>query len=170
MVGTLLKWGGLLVICILVYNFFFGDSAEKESSRKIFGEMRTLVVSVGGLMKNEKAKFDAGKYDAVLDKLGGAYRTVRERAQFVDEKVLKRLDELEQRKAELDAELQSIEAADQAANTPAPAPKKGLKKDPKAEEQKAAKAADQQRRKDELRRELEVLLQDSDALLEAAAK
>lgn len=170
MIGTLLKWGGLLVIGILIYNFMFGTSEEKDNSRKVFGEMRSLVVSVGNLMKSERSKFDAGKYDKVLEKLGGAYRAVRERAQYVDENVLRRLDDLEKRKTALETELQSIEEADQAAATPQPA-KKGVKKDTKAaEEQKAAKAADQQRRKEELQRELEALLRDSDALLEAAQK
>ncbi|MCC7245448.1 MAG: hypothetical protein IT269_07205 [Saprospiraceae bacterium] len=169
MIGTLLKWGGLLVIGILIYNFMFGSSEEKDNSRKVFGEMRTLVVSVGNLMKSERSKFDAGKYDKVLEKLGGAYRAVRERAQYVDENVLRRLDDLEKRKTALETELQSIEDADQAVVAPQPA-KKGVKKDTKAEEQKAAKAADQQRRKEELQRELEALLRDSDALLEAAQK
>ncbi len=170
MIGSLIKYGGLLVVCVLVYNFFFGTGEEKDSSRKIFGEMRDVVVSVGNLVKAEKTKFDAGKYDAALDKLGGAYKAVRERAQFVDDKVLKRLDDLEQRKAELEKDLNEIEQGDQAAVAPAPAPKKGIKRDPKAEEQKTAKAADQQRRKEALQRELEALLQDSDLLLQEAQK
>lgn len=168
MLGTILKWGAILVLCILVYNFFLGTSEEKEQSRKIFGEMRDVVTSVGQLVKSERAKFDAGKYDAALDKLGGAYRTIRSQAEYVDEKVLKRLDELEKRKAELDRELETIQQGDEQSAAPAPAPKKGLKKDPNAEAQKAAKAADQQKRKEALQRELDDLLQDSAELLKEA--
>lgn len=167
MIRSLVKLGMLLIAAILVYNFFFGTDKEQENSQRIFGQMRDVVVSVGQLVKTEKTNFDAGKYDGVLDKLGGAYRAVRDRAQYVDEKVLKRLDELEERKARLQTELDSIEAGDQAIQAPA---KKGLKKDPKAEQQKTAKLADQNRRKEELQQELKALLRDSDALLKDAAE
>lgn len=169
MIRFLLKIGLILVAGILIYNFFFGTDVEKEQSRKVFGQMRGVVVSVGDLLKSEKAKFDAGKYDGALEKLGGAYRAVRERAQHLDQNVLRRLDELEQRKALLKQELDSIEANDQQAAAPQPT-KKGLKKDPKAEQQAAAKSADQQRRKEQLQRELEQLVRDSDQLLQEAER
>lgn len=167
MIRFLLKIGLILVAGILIYNFFFGTDVEKEQSRKVFGQMRGVVVSVGDLLKSEKAKFDAGKYDGALEKLGGAYRAVRERAQHLDQNVLRRLDELEQRKTSLEQELDSIEANDQQTAAPQPT-KKGLKKDPKAEQQAAAKSADQQRRKEQLQRELEKLVRDSDQLLQEA--
>lgn len=167
MIRSLVKLAVLLIGAILVYNYFFGTDKEQDNSRKIFGQMRDVVVSVGQLVKNEKNNFDAGKYDGVLEKLGGAYRAVRDRAQYVDEKVLRRLDELEERKARLQTEIDSIEKGDQALETPS---KKGLKKDPKTEQQKAAKAADQNRRKEQLQRELDALIRDSDALLKDAAE
>jgi type II secretory pathway component PulM len=170
MIGSLIRIGLLLVAAVLVYNYFWGTDSERDSSKKIFGQMRDVVVSVGSLVKAEKNKFDAGKYDNALEKLGGAYRAIRDRAQHVDEKLLKRLDELEQRKARLEEEIDGIEQADQAAAAPAPSTKKGLKKDPKAEAQQNAKAADQARRKEQLQRELEALIRDSDSLLQQAAE
>lgn len=174
MIKSLLKIGALLVACILIYNFFFGTSQEKETSRKIFGEMKDVVVSVGSLIRTEKDKFDAGKYDGALDKLGGAYRAVRGRAEHLDAGILKRLDELEQRKAQLDKELDTIEATEKQLNTPPPAtpvnPKKTLKKDPKQEQTTAAKTADQQRRKEQLLRELEKLTTDTEKLLQDASQ
>lgn len=167
MIRFILKIGLILVAGILIYNFFFGTSAEKEQSRKVFGQMRGVVVSVGDLLKSERAKYDAGKYDGALEKLGSAYRALRERAQFLDKNVLRQLDGLEQRKAALQQELDSIEHTDQQ-TAPATPPKKGLKKDPKAEQQAAAKAADQQRRKEQLQRELEALVKDSERLLQQA--
>ncbi len=169
MVRKLLKLAAVLIVAILVYNYFFGTSAEKENSRKVFGQMRALVVSVADLVKSERAKFDAGKYDAALEKLGGAYRAIRDQAQHVDAKVLKRLDELENRKASLQKELDDISQEDRQQDTAPPKPgKKTLRPDPKAEQEKAAKAAEQQRRKEALQRELEALLRDSDALLQDA--
>jgi hypothetical protein len=169
MFRSLIKLAVLAIAAILVYNYFFGTSEEKENSRKVFGQMRGVVVSVADLVKAEKAKFDAGKYDAALDKLGDAYRAIRQQAQHVDDKVLKRLDDLERRKADLEQELESIDQADQQGAAPsAPSGKKGIKADPKAEQAKAAKAADQQRRKEALQKELEDLLRDSDTLLQDA--
>jgi len=167
MIRFVLKIGALLVAGILIYNYFFGTDTEKETSRKIFGEMKDVVVSVSQLVKTEKQKFDAGKYDTALAKLGSAYKAVRERAQHLDAKFIQRLDELEQRKATLQQELDSIDRGDQQATT-APPPKKGLKANAKAEQEKTAKAADQQRRKEELQRELDLLIRDSEALMKQA--
>ncbi len=163
MIRSLLKIAALLIAGILVYNYFFGTNEEQENSRKVFGQIRGVVSSVGQLVRSEKDKFDAGKYDAALDKLGGVYKAIRTQARHMDEKVIKRLDELEGRKVELEQELNEIEAGDQQA---AAAPK-SKKKDTKAE---AAKLADQIRRKQELFRELESLVHDSDALLQEAGK
>ena len=165
MIRSLLKIGLLLLVVILVYNYFFGTDAEKDQSRQVFGQMRSVVVSVSDLVRSEKSKFDAGKYDGALDKLGDAYRAVRSGVKNMDEKVSKRLDELEQRKATLQQELDQIEQGDEQA---AAAAKKGGKKDPKTEKQTAAKAADQQRRKEQLQKELERLLRDSDKLMQEA--
>lgn len=168
MIRSLLKLAALLVAGILIYNYFFGTDSEKENSRKIFGQVRDVVVSVGQLVKSEKAKFDAGKYDAALEKLGGVYKAVRTQAQHLDASMLKRLDELEQRKTTLQQQLDTIDQNEKALAAPAPAGKKSLKTDPKAEKAKAEKAADQQRRKEQLQRELDELLKDSDDLLKKA--
>lgn len=166
MIRSLIKIGLLLIVGIIVYNYFFGTSEEKENSRKIFGQVGAVVGSVTQLVRTERDKFDAGKYDSALDKLGGAYKSIRSQAEFIDQKVLKRLDDLESRKSALQQELDAIEATDTA---PAPAPpKKGVKADPKAAEQTAAKAADQKRKKERLQRELEDLLKDSEQLLQEA--
>lgn len=167
MIRFVLKIGILLVIGILIYNFFFGTSAEKDQSRLIFGQVKDVVVSVGQLVKSEKTKFDAGKYDAALEKLGGAYQAIRKQAQHLDASFLQRLDELEKRKTDLQGEIDSIEQGDQELAA-TPAPKKGVKADPKAEKAKTQKTADQQRRKEELQRELDQLFKDSETLLQQA--
>lgn len=167
MIRFVLKIGAVLVAGILIYNFFFGTSEEKEQSRKVFGQVKDVVVSVSQLVKSEKTKFDAGKYDAALEKLGGAYQAVRGQVQKLDASFIQRLDELEKRKASLQSEIDSIEQGDQEL-AQAPAPKKGIKADSKTEKAKAQKSADQQRRKEELQRELDQLFKDSEALLQQA--
>ncbi len=167
MIRFLFKLAILLVISILIYNYFFGTTSEQAQSKQVFGQMRNVVVSVGQLMSSEKTKYDAGKYDKVLDKLGDTYKAVRDRAKYVDANVIKRLDDLEAKKANLQEELSQIEQGDQQAAATA---RSTPSTDPKKQTVLANKAADQQRRKQELQRELEQLLRESDELLKDAQK
>lgn len=172
MVKSLIRIGLLLVVGILIYNFFFGNAAEKAQSRQIFGEVKSLVGSIANLVKSEKGKFDAGKYNGVFDQLDGAFGSLRKNADKLDAKLLADLDQLEKRKAELESDLVSINQGDrelEKVNTPAPAGKRGIAKpDPKAEQAKAQKNTDQMRRKEDLQRELDQLIQDTDKLLQKA--
>ena len=147
MINTLVKFGAILVIGILLYNYFFGDSAEKAQSKEIFGEMRDVVVSVGGLLKSEKAKYDAGKYDEALDKLGDAYVAIRKQAAVLDKEVMQELDDLEKRQKTLQKELDAIESAEGKSGTD---------------------SAEQAARKQDLQKEMEALLRDTDKLIREA--
>lgn len=109
MIRHVLKLGFLLLVGILGYNFFFGSVSEKENSRKIFGQVKEVAVSIKDLAKNEKAKFNAGKYDKALQKLGGAYKGLRERLGNVDKKLLKKIDELDERKSKLQQEVRKMD-------------------------------------------------------------
>jgi cytochrome c556 len=140
MIGFVIKAAIVVVIGVLAWNYFFGTSEEKAQSAKTFGQMKEVAVSVGELAKSEKEKYDAGKYDAALDKLGATYKKLREGARKMDASLLKRIDDLEQRKRELRQELDDIQKTDTASN-------------PQAE------------RKAELGRELERLRLDSDTLV-----
>lgn len=162
MIRSLIKIGLLLLVGILVYNYFFGTSEEKTQSKEVFKKTGDAVGSAWNLLKSEKHKFDAGKYDKVLDQLGGAYRAVRERAKYVDDKILKRLDDLEQRKASLQEQLDNIQEEE---NAPPPT---GSKQNAKSEAAQNAKRADQDRKKAELQRQLDTLVHDTDALLKSA--
>ena len=152
MIRSLIKLGLILIAGILVYNYFFGTSEEKAQSKEVFKKTGDAVGAAWNLLKSEKQKFDSGKYDKVLDQLGNAYRAVRERAEYLDEKVIRRLDELEKRKSALQDQLDAIEKADQS---------------PPAANQ-SSKSADQDRRKEQLQRQLDSLVKDTDALLKQA--
>ena len=166
MIWNLIKLGAILVLGVLVYNRFLGTDAEKESSKKVFGQMRGLVVSVRDLVKEERQKFDKGKYDKVMDQLGGAYKALRDKAEFVDKNVLQRLDDLEKRKQALQKEVDNMKSEPE--EEPTPAPTKGVKRDKKKEELQAAKAADKKAKMEQLQKEMESLLNDSEQLLKEA--
>jgi hypothetical protein len=150
MIGFLFKIVVVLVVGVLAYNYFFGSEEEKAQSSKVFGQVKDVAISVGDLAKSEKAKFDAGKYDAAMEKLSSAYKVAREGAQDLDAGLLKRIGELEQRKEALSQEVDSINEAEQGAQ--------------KTQETEADAAA-RQARKEQLHREMEKLIADSNALL-----
>lgn len=109
MIKHVLKIGALLLIGILGYNYFFGTATEKENSQKIFGQVKEVAVSVKDLVKKEKTKFNAGKYDKALQKLGGAYKGIREKLGGIDKKLLDRIEKLDERKAKLQKEIKDVE-------------------------------------------------------------
>jgi cytochrome c556 len=116
MIGFVIKAAIVVVIGVLAWNYFFGTSEEKAQSAKTFGQMKEVAVSVGELAKSEKEKYDAGKYDAALDKLGATYKKLREGARKMDASLLERIDQLDQRKRGLQKELEDIEKTDSATN------------------------------------------------------
>lgn len=164
MIRFLIKIGLLLVVGILVYNRFFGTDAEKEQAKEIFRKTGDLVSDTWSLLRSEKEKLDAGKYDRALEQLGQAYQSLRQGAKYLDENVLRRLGELERRKATLERQLGELEAAEQALrDNPLPAPKRGQKS--AAADEAAARKAELERQRQALTKELEQLMRDSEALV-----
>lgn len=101
MIRSVLKLLAILVIGILIYNYFLGTPSEKETSKKIFGEMKDVGVAVKDLLKSEKEKFDKGKYDKAVDKIGDVLQGLKMNAKDFDEKYLDRIQELDKKREEL---------------------------------------------------------------------
>lgn len=99
---SLIKLGLILVAGILVYNFFFGDAEEKAQSREIFEKVGDLGKAGINLLRSEKEKFDDGKYDDALDKIGGLFDKVKDKAEDLnDSELLRDISRLEQKRQEL---------------------------------------------------------------------
>lgn len=99
---SLIKLGLILVAGILVYNYFFGTETEKAQSREIFEKVGDLGRAGINLLKSEKEKFDEGKYDDALDKIGGLFDKVRDKAEDLgDSELLKDISRLEEKRKEL---------------------------------------------------------------------
>ncbi len=106
MIRSLIKLAIFLLIGVLIYNYFFGTPEEKEQSRTVFRKAYDLGNDAWGVLRSEKAKFDDGKYDEAVDKVGGLLGTLRrtaERAQ--DSRALDRIAELEAKRQELEGKL-----------------------------------------------------------------
>jgi len=99
---SLIKLGLLLVVGILVYNFFFGSATEKAQSREIFEKVGELGKAGISLLKSEKEKFDDGKYDDALDKIGGLFEKVKGTAEDLkDSELLDDISRLEKKRKDI---------------------------------------------------------------------
>lgn len=110
MIRTILKLLAILVIGILIYNYFLGTPSEKENAKKIFTEVKDVGVAVKDLLKSEKEKFDAGKYDKAVEKIGGVLDKLKSNAKDFDERYVKRIEELEQKRKDLKQQLSDYES------------------------------------------------------------
>jgi hypothetical protein len=120
MIKSLLKLLVVLVIGVLVYNYFFGTPSEKETSKEIFSDVRDLGKASWGLLRSEKEKFDAGKYDEAVDKVGGLLRSLNGKARDIgDRESLQRLEELERRRVALDKEITEMDRLNETGKTTA---------------------------------------------------
>lgn len=117
MVKSFLKLLAVLVVGIILYNLILGTDEEKKGAQKIVGEMKDVAVSVKDLLKSEKEKFDKGKYDKAIDKIGNMLSKLKENAKEFDKKYLKQIDELEKRRKELKEELDRIDGSSDSGDT-----------------------------------------------------
>ena len=110
MIRTLLKVGVILVLGILVYNYFMGSPEEKATSEKIFKEVKDLGKATWDLLKAEKEKFDDGKYDDALQKVEDLYDRLRGRAESdSDPEMVDRINQLDEERKELKKRVEEAE-------------------------------------------------------------
>ena len=99
---TLLKIVIVLIVAILVYNYFAGTPSEKKQSEKIFREIKEVGNSVADLVKDEHKKFQEGKYDNILEKLKTAYADMERAWGETKPELMDKLHELEKKRDELE--------------------------------------------------------------------
>lgn len=115
---SLLKLLAVVVVGVLIYNYFFGTPEEKATSKEIFTDVRDLGKATWGLLKSEKQKFDEGKYDEAVDKVEGLLGSLKSKAKSSDDDAsLAKLEELERRRLELEQEVAELEKLNKSGKT-----------------------------------------------------
>lgn len=109
MIRKLLFWSIILITAILVYNRYWGDSSEKEKSQKVFGEAKELFHSVADVVKAEKQKVEAGRYDQAVDNIKSLFEKLRTSADD-NKDVTNQLDVLEEKRKAIEERLEKIRA------------------------------------------------------------
>lgn len=113
MIRSLLKLLFILIIGVLIYNYFLGTPEEKENAKQIFSEVKDVVVGVKDLVKAEKEKFDKGKYDNAIDKIGELLSKLKSKAKDIDEKYIDRISDLEKKKDQLKDAISNYDEEDE---------------------------------------------------------
>lgn len=106
---TLLKLGLLLLVGVLTYNYFFGDEAEKETSRKVVSEIKDVGVAIKNLVKDEHKRIKEGKYKKVLSKVDDALTSIEAKVKNMDKETLEEYKKLKRESKSLESELESVE-------------------------------------------------------------
>jgi basic membrane lipoprotein Med (substrate-binding protein (PBP1-ABC) superfamily) len=109
MIKSLFKLALIAVVGILLYNYFLGTPTEKENAKQIFGKVKEVGVAVKDLVQAEKEKFDEGKYDAALDKIGGLFQDLKQKAKDIDENYVDRIAALDEKRKELEERLKNLD-------------------------------------------------------------
>ncbi|MEN0004026.1 MAG: hypothetical protein AAF798_07780 [Bacteroidota bacterium] len=110
MIKSLLKLAAVLVVGILLYNYFMGSEAEKQQSKEIFQKVKDLGSDAWNLLRAEKDKLDEGKYDGALDQITDLLDDLKEKAEDIkDSDLIKRIAELESQKEDLERKMNASE-------------------------------------------------------------
>jgi hypothetical protein len=110
MIRLLLRLGFMAIVAVVCYNFFFGNTNEKAQSKAIFESVGTVFTNVRDLIRSEKGKYEAGKYDPALDKMQDGLDQLKNHGTTSKDNQLQsdiqryeqRLAELKRKAAELD--------------------------------------------------------------------
>ncbi len=90
----------VVVLCLTVYNYFFGNAVEKDRSKAIFSGVGNVFVEIKNLLSSER---DKGTFDKALVKMDDVLVKLREHsATQNDPNLNKEISALEQRKALLE--------------------------------------------------------------------
>lgn len=113
MIRRLLGLAVVVVAALIAYNLYFGNAEEKANAREIVGEVKNLGKASWDLLKSEKDKMEAGKYDEAADKFKEVFDKLKGIAKAKDDiNQLTRIDDLEAKRLELERKLEALDRPD----------------------------------------------------------
>lgn len=94
------------VIGLVAYNYYYGNEVEKARSEKVIDGVKEVFGSIKDLAISEKEKFDEGKYDKALEKIGSVFEDFRDKSAELGDDLRDRLADLEDEKIELEERIE----------------------------------------------------------------
>ncbi len=108
MIKSLLKIAVLVVIGVLVYNYFFGDPDEKATSEKVFNEIKDVGVAVKDFVKDEHQRIKDGKYKKVISKIDDTLTGIEAKIKNMDKETVEEYKNLRRESKRLEGELKDL--------------------------------------------------------------
>lgn len=100
----------VLVALVIGYNLYFGTPEEKANAREIVDEVKNIGKASWELLKSEKEKMEAGKYDDAAEKIKGIFDRLKGIAEDNnDQDKLVKLDDLEKKRKEIERRLAELD-------------------------------------------------------------
>lgn len=112
MIKSIIKIALLLVVGVLVYNYFFGDEAEKATSKKVFTEIKDVGKAVKDFVKDEHQRIKDGKYSKVIDKIDDALTGAEAKLKNMDKETIEEYKRLRRENKRLEGDLAELEKGD----------------------------------------------------------
>ena len=99
MIRFLVRIALFAIICLVCYNYFFGQPDEKQQSKRIFQGVGSVFSEVRGLVRSER---DKGTFDKALTKMDDVLQRLKTHADNTNDPNLKQqVITLENRKAQI---------------------------------------------------------------------
>ncbi len=99
---TIIKLLIIAILALILYNYFYGDETERETSAQVVDNARQLGQSLWDMIRVEKDRFSDGKHQEIVDNIGstiGFVRDNRDAMNISDSQLM----ELEKHQSELDS-------------------------------------------------------------------
>lgn len=103
--GRLIRFLIIIIAGAVAYYYFWGNEPEKENAQKIVDNTTELVSSVTTFLKSEKDKYDEGKYDNFLDKLGNILGNIKGEINKADQKMVDQFEDIDSEVKQLQNQL-----------------------------------------------------------------
>ncbi len=98
----------MLAVFLVGYNYFWGNEDEQQQSKQIVAKLTDLGRDVFQLLHSEKQKYDAGKFDDALSKIGERITFLKNQVNSATsggQQLLDQLETLDQQKKAIEAQL-----------------------------------------------------------------
>jgi len=99
---TIIKLLIFALLCLLVYNYFYGDEQERETSSQVVDHAKQLGLSLWEMVLTEKDRFSDGKHHEIMENIGSTIGFIQENRvamNISDDQI----EDLEKHKGELDS-------------------------------------------------------------------
>lgn len=103
--GRLISLAFMLILGVLVYNYFLGDEVEKQQAKEIFKEGKELGRAIKSLVKSERERYDEGKYDSIVSRVKSAVGKDKD----LEVQYSSQLNEIEELQKKIEAEQEKKE-------------------------------------------------------------